>query len=88
MPKKASEFFRKPSRAAVAANELIRVGGLGGESRGYSLLGNDESGTGAVDMMDGGEDSGNAGHHTEHFDRGRGRCSWLIGRCVCLINCT
>lgn len=51
--------------------------------RGYALVGNDEAAAGAGDSF--GE--GTHGHvdsvaHREHFERGRGRCGWLIGRCV------
>lgn len=51
--------------------------------RGYSLVGNEDAGVGAADsLIDGADGDGDAGRHREHFDRGRGRCGWLIGRCV------
>lgn len=51
-------------------------------NRGYALVGNDEAGGGAGDgLIDGASGGGDGGHHREHFDRGRGRCGWLIGRC-------
>eukprot|EP00903_Cladosiphon_okamuranus_P021043 g19335.t1 len=60
----------------------VHMGGLGQSgSRGYSLLGIDDAGGGAGDgLLEMGSGERDAGRQREHFDRGRGKCGWLIGR--------
>lgn len=44
-------------------------------------MGNDEAAAGAGDgLLDGGNSERDAGRQREHFDRGRGKCGWLVGR--------
>lgn len=50
-------------------------------NRGYSLVGGDEAAAGAGDgLLDGAAGDRDAGRQREHFDRGRGKCGWLVGR--------
>ncbi|CAN0249544.1 unnamed protein product, partial [Scytosiphon promiscuus] len=60
----------------------VHMGGWGQTgARGYSLVGNDEAAAGAGDgLLDGGNADRDAGRQREHFDRGRGKCGWLVGR--------